>query len=130
LNAYIYCADIYCEDCGRAIRERLTAEGKAPADPSNERSYDSGDFPKGPYAEHECESDTPHHCACGPKCLNALDITGTLVGAWLENPLTCAGVYYVIDAVRAGGDVAAFWASKYAEELRAENFDPADLTKV
>jgi hypothetical protein len=131
MNAYSYAADTYCEDCGRAIRERLTREGKAPADPSNERSYDSFDFPKGPYAEHESESDTPQHCACGPKCLNALDIGGgCMAGAWLENPLTGAGVHYVIEAVREGGDVAAFWAKCYREELAAENFYPADLTKV
>ncbi len=121
MNTYIFAADIYCDDCGRAIRKRLTNKGKAPAAPANERSYDSDNFPKGPYAEHESESDTPQHCASGPKCLNAFDVGGgCMVGAWLENPLTCAGVYYVIDAIREGGDVAAFWADKYREELAAE----------
>jgi hypothetical protein len=29
--AFIYCADVWCDDCGEAIRQRLTNEGKAPA---------------------------------------------------------------------------------------------------
>lgn len=43
MDAYIYNADIYCEECGEAIRTRLTC----PGDPDDERSYDSDKYPKG-----------------------------------------------------------------------------------
>ena len=67
--AYIYRADIYCDDCGRAICKRLQAAGKAPADPDNGWSYDSDDYPK--RAGDDEESDTPEHCAAGERCVNA-----------------------------------------------------------
>lgn len=57
---YIYQATLWCEDCGNAIREKLTSEGKAPEDPEDEGSYDSDDFPKGP--TEEGETDSPSHC--------------------------------------------------------------------
>ena len=83
MYVYIYQAALYCEACGEAIRARLTKEGKAPTDPDDETSYDSGDFPKGP--EEEGESDTPSHCdACGE---------------FLESDLTEDGRKYVKGAV-------------------------------
>lgn len=33
MDAYIYAADIYCEDCGRAIRKDIRRAGNAPAHP-------------------------------------------------------------------------------------------------
>lgn len=97
--AFIYCADIYCNDCGKAIRRRLTDEGKAPAEPNAERSYDSNDFPK--CAGDNEESDTPQHCEAGVKCINALTLgedqpikVGLLFGE-----LTNDGVAYVEDAI-------------------------------
>ena len=36
MNAYIYQAALYCEDCARDIRKRLKAEGKAPENPRDE----------------------------------------------------------------------------------------------
>ena len=81
---YMYQASLYCTDCGEKIREELTAAGKAPEDPSDEYSYDSDDFPKGP--EEEGESDSPTHCdGCGD---------------FLETRLTSEGEAYVIEAVQ------------------------------
>src|SRR5438445_11753376 len=48
----------------------------------NESSYDSDDFPKGPYASDQNEADTPQHCA---NC-----------HVFLENPLTSEGYDYVL----------------------------------
>jgi hypothetical protein len=80
---YMYTAALYCEACGEAIRERLTAEGKAPADPNREHTYDSDDFPKGP--TETGEADCPHHCdGCG---------------VFLENDLTDYGQDYAYAAV-------------------------------
>lgn len=80
---YIYQAALYCEECGEAICERLTAEGKAPEDPEDEGSYDSGGFPKGP--TEEGESDSPSHCdACH---------------SFLESELTDEGADGVLESV-------------------------------
>lgn len=101
MNAYIYQAALWCEDCAREIRERLTAEGKAPEDPSDETSFDSDAFPKGPFPDGGGEADTPQHCDGGETCCNAESLfDGTKVGAFLENDLTDEGMEYVREAVR------------------------------
>ena len=82
MNAFIYAADIYCEDCGNAIRADFDKAGKRPADPSCETTYDSDQYPKGPYGDGGGEADTPQHCA-GCNC-------------HLENPLTPDGREYVL----------------------------------
>jgi len=83
MDYYIFAADVYCCDCGERHREELSAVGEAPANPANETTYDSGDFPKGPYSDSE--SDTPQNCA---DC-----------GFYIEGPLTDDGVDYVIEAM-------------------------------
>lgn len=106
MNVYIYRAALYCADCGEAIRARLTAEGKAPADPADEVTYDSEDFPKGPYENGGGEADCAQHCdGCS---------------AFLENPLTQDGREHVADAIRehfetGDGDARtlAQWAEHY-----------------
>ena len=114
--AYIYAADIYCEQCGEAIRERIIREGFAPADPDDQRSYDSDEFPKGPYCDGGGEADCPQHCGAGQQCVNAIEFDdGHKVGAWLENELTADGVEYVCEAIREGGEVAELWADYYRD---------------
>jgi hypothetical protein len=82
---FIYQADLLCETCGNAKREELKAAGKAPANPSDERSYDSDDYPKGP-VDGGGEADSYSHCAgCG---------------VFLRNYLTKAGVDYGIEQLR------------------------------
>ncbi len=118
--AYIYAADIYCDDCGEAIRQRLTAEGKAPADPTDEWSYDSDDFPK--VAGDDDESDSPQHCACGENCLNAVEIEGGKVGL-LFGELTSDGVDYVEEAIEEANlddsswsrEVVGLWYRHYSD---------------
>jgi len=122
MGVYIYAADIYCEDCGEVIRERITEEGHAPADPWDECSYDSDEFPKGPYPDGGGEADCPQHCGAGSDCLNAIELSdGTKIGAWLENELTTYGVEYVQEAIQEGGEVAELWAEFYcAYDLQLE----------
>lgn len=75
MNAYVYQAAMLCECCGRAARKRLDAEGKRPADVDAEYTYDSDEYPKGPYPDGGGEADSPQHCdACGLFLEN--DITG------------------------------------------------------
>lgn len=84
MNAYIYQAALLCEDCGVKVKDHLDQQGDAPADPEDEYSYDSDDYPKGPYSEGGGESDSPSHC--------------DICHEFLENPLTEEGDQYVRDA--------------------------------
>ncbi len=114
MDAYIYSADIYCEACGAAIRAQITDRGRAPADPDDEYSYDSDEFPKGPFMDGGGEADCPQHCGAGAECLNALELSdGSRIGAFLDNALTTEGVEYVQEAVRKGGEVTKLWADWY-----------------
>ena len=112
MDGAIFAADVWCADCAENIKRRIQALGTAPADPNDQWSYDSDDYPKD--CDVSCESDTPQHCAAGADCINATDIgDGFKVGVWLENDLTTDGDDYVKDAVREGGVVAELWASYY-----------------
>jgi len=113
--AYIYCADIYCDSCGEDICRRLTEEGFAPDDPNDERSYDSGEFPKN-VGEWE-ESDTPTNCGSGEDCLEAETLpSGYKIGKQFGE-LTGEGVRYLKEAIAEGGEVAEFWADHYEAYL-------------
>ena len=106
MRTYIYQAALYCETCGKKICDSLRDEKKAPEDELDESSYDSDDFPKGPYADGGGEADTPQHCdACH---------------AFLMNDLTSEGMKYVEEAVfnfldvgRGDIDVLRQWIKHY-----------------
>jgi hypothetical protein len=118
MNAYIFQADIFCADCGRAIRKQIKADGFAPENPRDENTYDSDEYPKGPFSEGGGAADCPNHCGAGADCLNAITLAdGHKIGAWLENDLTSEGAAYVREAVAEGGDVAELWALWYSDEL-------------
>lgn len=99
-NAYIFHAALWCGRCIAAFK----AENVKPAhvDESDESSYDSAEWPKGPYGEGGGEADCPQHCdGCGE---------------FLENLLTPDGERYVVDAIRDGSgaeDVLQVWRSAY-----------------
>jgi hypothetical protein len=106
VSQYIYQADVYCQLCAKAIKDRLFEQGLAPIDPSDESSYDSDDYPKGPYFYQE--SDSPEHCAA--------------CGEFLENPLTQAGYQYLNEMIqeheqhgRGDKDVIETWKTFYPE---------------
>lgn len=78
-------------------------------DRANESTFDSDDFPKGPFADGGGEADTPQHC----------DVTGE----HLENPLTEDGSAYVKRAFkdyaedgRGDRETLALWADFYMHE--------------
>lgn len=80
----IYQADVWCDDCARHICAKIADANEAPANPDDERSFDSDDYPK-LYDEENEESDSPQHCAgCG---------------VFMENPLTSEGADYVKETV-------------------------------
>lgn len=106
-SAYIFQAALLCAPCAKHHMKKNTKP--AHVDLDNESSYDSGEWPKGPYSDGGGEADTPQHCdACGE---------------FLENPLTGDGDSYVCEAAESymsaddDGDVAPW--SLIAD--RAEN---------
>lgn len=114
--AAIYQADVWCDDCANAIRERLEAECKAPEDVEDECSYDSDEYPK--YASDDDESDSPQHCAAGEECFNAIELpSGRKVGQ-LFGSLTSDGVEYVrSQALKDGSnEVVKLWVEHFASE--------------
>lgn len=125
--AYIYAANIWCDDCGESIKKRAIAEGK------DTYSYDSDEFPK--RYNGSLKAGCPQHCAADADCINAIEFDdGTKIGAWLGNDLTTEGVDYVKETIREARedcgcpdvaalrkaqedcgcpDVAALWAKHY-----------------
>jgi hypothetical protein len=119
MNVYMYKAALYCEDCGKAIRQQLDRAEKTPDNVNDESSYDSDDYPKGPYPNGGGEADCPQHCDNGANCINAEIVarpkTEYKVGCFLDNDLTQDGVKYVVNAIFEGGEVANLWGIYYME---------------
>ena len=114
MDAYVYAADLYCEDCGLKIQENL-------ADDAQEDDSDS--YPQGPYPDGGGESDSPQHCGSGEGCLNAMTFVGTKVGVWLGNPLMTDGVAYLKEMLSNPNPSAyqlalhEFWSDVYSDYL-------------
>lgn len=87
MDAFIFNADIYCPACAAKIKAALDAQGKTPAQPDDERTFDSDEYPKGPFDNGGGESDTPQHCG---DC-----------GVYLDAPLTTSGVDYAIEHLQS-----------------------------
>jgi len=77
---YIYKADVWCDSCAEHIMEEIRREHPelVPADPDDEYTFDSDDWPKCYLADQD-ESDSPQNCASG-------NCAGTY-GTFLENRL-------------------------------------------
>lgn len=88
MKAFVYRAALLCESCGNDTRAAIAAipmphKQRVPVDPNDESSYDSDDYPKGPYDNGGGEADSPQHC---DQC-----------GVFLCNPLTEDGRNYVLE---------------------------------
>lgn len=108
MNAYIFQAALICEDCSQAVQGALVKP--AHIDMHDESSYDSDEWPKGPYGDGGGEADSPQHC--------------DMCGVFLDNPLTPDGSTYVkglwrnyIDDGRGNLDVLKLWADAYNWEF-------------
>lgn len=84
MDAYIFQAALICEACCLGVQGALPKP--AHVDMHDESSYDSGEWPKGPYRDGGGEADTPQHC--------------DMCGQFLDNALTGDGETYVRDAFR------------------------------
>jgi hypothetical protein len=95
--AYIYQADLWCNDCAELVQEEVIADGEAPDDPDDENSFDSDEFPKGPYSDND-PADSPSHCAAGEDCLNAVVLDDGRKEGAIVSGLTDEGRRYVLEA--------------------------------
>ncbi len=100
MNAYAYCAALYCEQCANRIKDDLFVNGVIAGD-------DSEEYPQGPFSNGGGESDCPQHCdACGEH---------------LENSLTADGYRYVAEAIDSWPNAGSQkflrdWADFYSGE--------------
>lgn len=124
--AYIFQAEVWCDDCGKHIAERLKADGQeVPEDPEDHDSFDSDDFPKGPFPDDD-PADTPTHCASDDECINAVHLSfGRKVGA-IVSGLTEDGRKYALEKIRLKPNDALMdlWVSHY--DLNPEEADDVD----
>lgn len=77
---YVFQAALLCEECGVKTKAALDKMGRGPLEPDNEYTWDSDDYPKGPYPDGGGEADCYQYC---DKC-----------GQFLDNPLTADGELY------------------------------------
>lgn len=113
MNVYLFQAALLCEDCGHEVCKNLTEAGEKPFTVSDESSYDSDDYPKGPYPDGGGEADSPQHC---DHC-----------NVFLENPLTADGVAYVSDALQNPEKfpiTAQEWLNFYGADLPKREPEP------
>jgi hypothetical protein len=120
MMAYIYCGDIYCDDCGKAIKARMREEMGAEDYREAKADGDSDQFPQ--FApDGGGEGDSPQHCGNHADCLNAIELSdGLKIGMFLENDLTADGVEYVQSLIhennahaRGNREVLDLWADFY-----------------
>lgn len=108
MRVYTYRAALWCEDCIAHIKRTLPKP--AHVDEENESSYDSDDWPKGPYEADGIEADYADHCAgCG---------------VFLENRLTDDGVKHLADQIMTGRvqpAVVAYYRDDYPQIWVAED---------
>ena len=125
-DVYMFQGALLCEDCGRDVQDNLRKKGKAPEDEDDEESFDSDDFPKGPFGDGGGEADSIHHCDSNGECLNAIKLPcGSKIGAWLGNDLTSEGDRWLAESIREsifkddahGRQVNRLWRLKYSDPL-------------
>jgi hypothetical protein len=116
--SYIYQADIYCDDCGRDIKEdcekffKKQREEKKKGIDFYEDREDSDSYPQ--YVNND-ESDCPQHCGNHSACSNYIQLSdGSRIGCFLENSLTTDGEEYVRNAHdERHSEVTEMWMNYY-----------------
>lgn len=119
---YTYQADVWCDECARAIMTRIALEDPkaVPDDPSDESSYDSGEWPK--EFDPDDLADGPKNCADG-RCGGLAWVGGKDAGVaasvgygkFLENALTEKGYAYVQKMLNEHGSVLPEFAQEWAD---------------
>lgn len=92
-----------------------------PADPDDEHTYDSDDYPK--YMSDDDASDSPMHCGSHETCLEAITLpSGRKVGALLGG-LTEEGVRYVEEYVEEQHGDPSEVTELWVEHFRSAGYD-------
>jgi hypothetical protein len=129
-DVYMFQGSLYCEDCGRDIQDTMRKTDRSPPDEHDEESFDSNDFPKGPFGDGGGEADSIHHCDSNETCLNAVELPcKSKIGAWLGNSLTSDGDEWLASSIREsifrddahGRQVNRLWRIKYSDPLSSLN---------
>jgi|SRR5882724_1487903 len=112
---YIYRADVYCDDCGDKIKDRLDQKLDPKGQPGETyKDTDNGESDSYPQYVEEGESDSPSHCAAGEDCENAVGAGDMRVGCIL-GWITDAGRDYVIErlADERRSEVVLLWREHF-----------------
>lgn len=117
-------AELYCNDDARDLM--LAVLDKPDVNVGRLlHGGDSDEFPQ-PIGEHE--TDSPEHCARGPRCQCAIALTdGTKIGALIPGQkLTPDGVAYVREKMRERlTEVTRLWGKQFGIEIRKPKMGPS-----
>lgn len=117
MNAYVYCDKLYCERCSSIVKAQAASRA---ARISRHRTGDPRLWPQGPCRNGGGSADLPHHCG---NC-----------GKFLKNPLTPAGVRYVMRVVACDSPVACEvlkqWQDFYLGDYEPTRYYDADRMVV
>lgn len=118
--AYMYQAEMWCDDCGRDICASLKRARKAPRNPADETSFDSDDYPK--YVGDDTGyADSPSHCGGGEHCLGAkVDLADYLKAPAIRALVEASEprLRYVGESL---GDSLTDYGRQYLDEMLADN---------
>ncbi len=115
---YIYQADIWCDDCGKAIKEQIREYEKKTHDRVSREDSDQWPIELDSISD---EADSPQHCGSMEECPNAERFDGRLVGQFLENNLTTDGYEYVLEQHREHpSGITQMWMDFYNLSLSTE----------
>ncbi len=82
MKAYVFQAALHCETCAARLESANRHRLPPGANLDDESTYDSDQFPKGPYPNGGGEADSPQHCdSCGEFLENTLTPDGD---SWLR----------------------------------------------
>lgn len=124
MTAYVYCADLYCEDCAREIKQRILADVTARVEPivdaairrlerdldievsdkTFERIYDLAIKAKMPDPENCDSGEYPCYASADGGGESDMPAHCVACGEFLENPLTSNGMAYVQENPRGEWD--------------------------
>lgn len=104
---YAYQADLWCDDCGRLIKEDCDRA-------EQEDTGDTDDYPQ--YRDEDYSAtDCPYHCANVEDCRNAIQLEdGRKVGMLIEEQLTTEGRRYVLERHEHNpSEITRLWLSTF-----------------
>jgi hypothetical protein len=124
MHVYVFQAALICDTCGTLYKQGT--DRPAHVDESDESSYDSDEWPKGPYSDGGGEADSPCHCDhCGVFLDNPLTPDGSdyVKEAWLHYIATGSGSLQTLTKWREGYPCEF---AEFCENVERDNYGPLD----